>query len=618
MSRRAGALAAACWLLWTAPAAFAQAGPPDVPAGAATIRGRVVERESGAPVSGADVALYALSAEGVPGMRRTTSDADGGFVFEGVSGDPGTTYLVGAQWAGIPQPGGRVTFAPGATEARVEVPVAQVTADPSALRVGEVRLRVERVGSGVRVLETLGLQNEGARAYHVAPEARSDGRPAFETWLPEDAGAFQMPLGVMPEGLEREGSRVRYWGPVHPGSGEVAWSYTLPGTSESLELATRLPAGTREVTVLVPEAGGTLRTDALAEDPEPLQVEGRPFRVFRGAPPAEGPLSLALTFPAARVDPGAFANVETRVVIHADDAALEVDETWLFRVEGDAPVSAPEGGPLLSIPLPAGATALRSGTNGPGLRLAPDAQSLRILGAASPGESAVEISYRVPVEGDTPTWVRRFATRVPLLSVYVADTGRLAPTSERLHRRRPVRTSDLTYMHLEAFEVEPGESVELHIAALPPRGGLPRGGLLALVGLCAAGAIGLLAAPLYRARTARAEEADPSLAEPATERERQAIYAAIQDLDHDHETGKISEDDHRVLRDELRARAVALLRAERAERTGRAPGSTAAPPAPVAAAPACPGCGAGTREGDRFCAQCGSPLAQRSPREAGA
>jgi len=94
-------------------------------------------------------------------------------------------------------------------------------------------------------------------------------------------------------------------------------------------------------------------------------------------------------------------------------------------------------------------------------------------------------------------------------------------------------------------------------------------------------------------------DAPAALAEQSVERE--AVYRAIEALDEDFETGKLSSDDHARMRAELRAEAVALLQSER----------SAAAPKPVAA-PVCPGCGTAVRIADRFCSQCGAPL-ERAP-----
>jgi len=206
--------------------------------------------------------------------------------------------------------------------------------------------------------------------------------------------------------------------------------------------------------------------------------------------------------------------------------------------------------------------------------------------------------------------------------VFVADTGRLAPRSERLHRRRPLRTSDLTYLHFEAFEVAAGEEVALEIGQLPPSA---RGSGTLALGLAlaaAAGAAWLLISPLRLRSTegAGAPEAELSLAR----REREALYEAIRDLDHDFETGKVAAEDHARLGDELRGRAAVLLGQERS----RAPATGASSPVPPGAQRAharsdlasgerrneCGVCQAPADPSHRFCAQCGAALP--APRDA--
>jgi hypothetical protein len=160
-----------------------------------------------------------------------------------------------------------------------------------------------------------------------------------------------------------------------------------------------------------------------------------------------------------------------------------------------------------------------------------------------------------------------------------------------------VRTGDLTYIHLEAFNVAPGEEVGLRISnRAPERGGFP-GGVVAFVLLAGVLSVALLVAPLVGGelgpQDAEAEEL-PGV------RERESIYSAIRDLEHDHETGKISEEDYTSMRDELRARAVELLRRERESAAERE--ETGTPPH-------CPCCGAEVRATDRFCSRCGDALA---------
>ncbi len=614
----------AALLLGLAAAAASSEEPvraPDVPAGPARIAGRVLRAEDGSPVAGAEVALYALTSEGVPGLRRTESDAEGRFAFENVANDPAIGWLVGARFGGVAFPGGRVTFAPGAREASVEVTVDQPSADPRRVEISEQRLRLVREPAGLRAIETLVLENRGRHTYYAAPEAHGEAAPALVTSLPAGATRFEMPLGVVPEGLVREGRRLAWYGPVYPGTQELSWSYVLPapaaGAAEApptrFAFEAHVPERTQQLVVLA-DSNATLEGPGLA-GPEETDIEGRKLRRFTRAKPPAGALALAVTLPAARVAPEAVSLSEVRAVLRLDDAALEVTETHTLRVAGESHVLGTPEAPLLHIPLPAGAARLRFGSDAPGLELAPHAAGgLAVVGSVAPGASNVELAYQL-AQGDAPTrFERRFAARVPVLSVFVADTGRLAPRSDRLHRRRPLRTPDLTYLHLEAFEVAKDEPVAVELGQLPApgRGGRPLAlGALALV---VVGAGWFLTRPL---RGTRGRELAQEAEESAARREREALYEAIRDLDHDFETGKLSEGDHARLRDEFRARALALLEEERVQAAAShaaspaQPGAQRGPASPGLAGgerSQCPACGAPALPAHRFCPQCGEPL----------
>ena len=603
--------------LCLAGAAAAQSPAPDVPPGPARIEGVVRRAENGAPVAGAEVALYALTAEGVPGLRRTASDAEGRFVFENVANDPAIGWLVGARFEGVAFPGGRVAFAPGATVASIEVRVDQPTRDPEKVRVGEHSVRLVREPGGLRALETLALRNEGPNTYFVPAEARAQARAAFETVLPAGAAAFEMPLGVVPEGLVRSGDRLRWYGPVMPGAQELTWSFVLAPEAKLSEdgperyaFSLNVPRDTERVAILVADPDAMLEGEGLT-GPEDTEVDGRAMRRWSLASPRPGPLPLRVSLPPARLAAAGVVSVsEVRAVVQLDDAALDVTETHVLRIDSDSHVMGSADAPLLRIPLPEGAAKLRFGSDAPGLELAPHPQGgLAVQGSVAPGESRVELSYQL-ASGEPPARLARtLATRTPVFSVFVADTGRLAPRSERLHRRRPIRTNDLTYLHFEAFEVDAGEEVALELGLLPPRARGSATLALACVLAGAAAAAWLLIDPLRQRRSGGA--AAPEVELSAARREREALYEAIRDLDHDFETGKVAEEDHARLRDELRARAAALLAQERAHAAASAALPAQPPRGDAARGPSpCPSCGAAVEPAHRFCAQCGAALAR--------
>jgi len=386
--------------------------------------------------------------------------------------------------------------------------------------------------------------------------------------------------------------------------------------------------------------------------------------------------------------PGDLSLTALRAVLDVDAAAVSVREVHELRAEGETPLLGTLQAPLLRIPLPRQAVELRARSSDAGLELRPvptpgdvgagaaagaAGESLAVLGSLAPGELHVELEYRLPAPAaDTPArFARRLPFRIPLLEIYLVDTGDLAPRSKLLHRRRPARDGSTNYLRLEAFEVAPGEEIALTLERLPPRSAVSQGVALAAAWALLLGAVAILLWPLvapFRPRRARAgaEDAAASLdaapgsaaaqgaAYAALREEREALYAAIGDLDHDLETGKLSAADHAELRAELRARAIHLLREERAATPptggaahasaeagatagssaadGGAPGadsemraatgaatgadaradaraeSEAPPGAPHAAAPRCAACGFEAAQAHRFCAHCGAPL----------
>jgi hypothetical protein len=576
----------------------AEPATPDVPAGPGTIRGRIVHQEDARrSLGGIPVVLYALQRTGLPGVRQGVSDHDGSFSFEGVSNEPTTPYLIGAEYQGVPYSGARAVFPPGKLEVEVEIRVAEVTSDAQRVSVPVARLRIEWLGARLRVVESLTIRNGSPRTVYVPAEARSTRPAALRAHLPAGAEEFLMPHGLQPEGVEHRDGEIAFWGPIYPGEQDLSFSYVLPASGERVEIDAAFPSGAERIEVLTPAAGPEPSGEGLIEK-EPKRLEGRSFRIFEG--PALAPdqhLTLSLDLPEARVDPDALEVAEVRLLLTHDDAALEVRETHLFTVDGNVGVTAAPGESLLRIHLPLASQDLRfsSGTTGLTLERLPRG-GLGVGGVAPPGESTVKVDYRIPVNGSSVDLVRSFEARVPLLGIYLADTGRLIPESDRLHRRRPVRTGDLTYIHLEAFSVAPGEEVALRISTRPPSRASFPGGVTAFVLLAGVTSGALLIAPLLGRRLgSEAYEAE----EPPGERERESIYTAIRDLEHDYETGKIAEADYTSMGDELRARAVALLRRER---EGAAEAEESGLPQQ------CPSCGDEVSATDRFCSRCGGAL----------
>jgi len=571
----------------------------DVPEGPARIHGRVVRGARPNEVGGVEVVLYALPQAGAPGLRRSRTEPDGSFTFERITNAPETAYLVGARVGEISFPGERLSFKAGELDREMEIRVAEPTTNPKPVTPAEAKLRLDWTGGRLVVTETHSLRNASELVFYVRPADRERLAPAFRTGLPAGASELRGPLGILPEGIVQRGGELLFFGPIYPGSQQLSFSYALPVTEATLALRKRFPAGTSGATVLVPEGGLSVAARALRPG-ENVTIDGRSYRTLAsGALRPGAELALELTLPAAQSDPSTLSVVEVRVFLEQDAAALTVREDHRLTVAGDRMLAGKPGEPLYRIALPDNARDIRFATDPPGIPLAAAGDGgIELAGPLPAGESEIEIVYHVPVEQGSSRVEFESSRAVPLLSIFVADTG-VALSSERLHRRRPLRTEDRTYLNLEAFELEPGETVSLEISSLTRASAAGRKIALAATLLGAIGIAAALISPLRRG--ALASEAAQATEQFSVPDEREALYAAMRDLEEDFETGKLSEADHALLRNELRSRAALLLQAEREIKQDR--------PQPAATTVFCTQCGAALRSHDRFCPQCGTGVA---------
>ncbi|MBW2315049.1 MAG: zinc ribbon domain-containing protein [Deltaproteobacteria bacterium] len=589
-----------------APASEAAAGSEaapfeisDVPSGAGVLRGRVVHEARPDAVAGVAIALYALDPNGRPGSRNSETDAEGRFVFEGLSTEATVVYLVGARYAGLPFPGDRVVFEAGSTEQTIEVKLFEPSDDLASVRVVQSSVRVA-LGSGrLLVSEVHRLQNSGERVFHVPTERRAGRRAPLEAELFEGVENFAMPLGVVPEGATRDGRDFAFWGPLYPGEQEISFRYDIPIETGARTLVKRFPSAADRIRVFARD-GGPLEAVAGMEPGEVVEESGMRFQPFEvTAPGAAFTTRLSLRVPEMRADPGALELVEGQIILEVDDVTLQAQEQYRLEVTGDSIVRAEPGELLLELRLPEAAEDIRFSADASALGLVRTEGGVGVVGPLQPGSHGLGLAYSLRSGEDGVRLARSFDRRLPLLRVLVADTG-VAVATERLHRRRPQRDGARFYLTFETFELEAGESLALDLRALPPRGSSTRATrVLAMV-------VGVAALAFLLAPLGSKEGADPGLADdaeaPAARHERELLYESIRDLDHDYETGKIDEEGWQTLRAELRGRAVTLLAAERSD------AEASAPPAKPTATLACPACGSEARPGDRFCSGCGAGL----------
>jgi len=586
----------------------------DVPAGPATLRGRVAHPSRESAGAGLTVALFALGADGRPGVRRVQSGPTGEFEFDRISNNPKTVYLLGVRYEGIPF-SLRTAFDPGETVRTSVLEIRDARAQGGGeLEFGAVEIRVDRGCDGARISEAHSLLNPSEFILFVPAEERDKRSPIARVPLPAGASLFDSAGTTLSEGIELRDGEVLFWGPLHSGTQQLRFSYALTAQDRRIEVLRAFPDGAQDVRILTfgdgpaPQGDGLRPTDAvMVGDLSYAAVTSGPAAVTSGpaAPGDEIAFSLEIT----SFEENA-ARLELRSAtmwLELDDAALDVREQFDLVLTGDEPLRSNSDAPLLCLPLPQDAEDLRFSGDTFSMGIQPDPTGgLALRGPIPVGHSGFALTYLLRSGSDGVRFAREFPTGLSLLSIYIADTGVLTET-DRLHRRRPVRTSDRSYIHLEAYQVDPGETVALNVSSLPIARPLPRTASVGFVVLSALVAGLFLTAPL---RSPRAPGEAATTPTSTTSAERASLYAAIRDLEDDFETGKVSAEDHDAMRAEMRQHAGELLRAEREAAMSPAPAPAPAPAAsPVTA---CNECGERTPPDARFCSQCGARLDDRA------
>ncbi len=610
-----------------APSPHAGGGASSVPAlppgdGQMTID--VVVKGSDAPAAGVDVALYALSPDGTPGLGSGVTDTNGRFVFEGLSTDGAITYLAGANYEGVPF-GERVAFEPGQTAQRVRLEVIRASVEGPPIRVEETRVQVGWLGRLLLFDVTVLVRNPGETVRKIDGAARSDHPPLFEAALPAQFVEFAEAAVGFADGLERDGTKLRFFGPVYPGQQEIRWrfTYAVPddagGTTVDIDLPQ--PRGSGRLSVLTPSSGPLLAPSEERAS-QPVEREGVLYDLAElAAVPPGGTLDLKLEVPASRSDTNAIDVPRADWWLDHDDAVVEVRGQIQLEVAPGPHVQGTPEAPLIHIELPEGARlgGVSAATQALGIGEGLDG-GIDVIGPIPPGSSSIEFGYEVSTGADGALDLELGLSRpVDVVNVLVADNG-IAVDSDQLHRRRPFRQGTRNYLHRRAFQVGANERIDVRLAPLDDQAA-PRNRSLLAVLVLGGGAAWFLVAPL-RARPRDDEATATGDGEQAWQREM--IYEAIRDLDLDLETGKVSEQDHAEMRAKLRAEAIELVRAERASRAaseattgsaassgataeGQGAGEATEPSAPARGA-FCPHCGGRVEPDWQFCSHCGGEL----------
>ncbi len=292
-------------------------------------------------------------------------------------------------------------------------------------------------------------------------------------------------------------------------------------------------------------------------------------------------------------DPSAIVLDRIRIFIDREPGLYRLDQVVELRNTGERVVLVDgEAEPALRIALARGHGELRTptGLTPSGFVLGDGVLELR--GPVFSGPRELVFSYDLAPAGSELHSELLFPDGVPELELYVVDE-RYAIDAGPLHPARVTRDADGTvYQRFVGFDLPAGTRIPLSLRPLPPIPRTGSWGSAAAAALVAGALLVFVGRPVTSTERIRDEPA-----EDAEATSKEALFAALRDLEHDFETGKLSAGDRDRLREELRRDALAeLARTRRTE---------AASPAPERA---CRSCGRKALEGDGFCSGCGSAI----------
>jgi len=562
-----GTIAGAAWGQAAPHPSVPTGGPSSIPPGDGTIRGVVTDADHPGATGGLTVALYALQPDGTPGIGSTQTAPDGSFAFSAVSSESAIVYLVGVRYQRVPH-GERIAFGPGQRAIDIAIAVQRPTPDASTVTVVETTLRIESLGKRFVVLETHKLENTGRQPVYVAEGERASHTPPFRANLPQGALNFQPGAFNSTDNFEQDGGEISYWGPLYNGEQELRYGYELPveAAAAVVGFEKRFLLGSGRIRVLAPEHGPRIESaDLLAGTP--IEIDGTRLALLEGDAREPGTaIQLRVHVPDLSSDPSALRLGRADLSIELDDTFLEVTQSQKLSVAAGAHLASTPGEPLLrfAVPLAAKLVGVSAGAEQLGIRTfdspsaSPPEKGISLLGPLGPGEHEFAFRYRIPVENGAAELDLQFPMTLPTLFIRTADTGLLIE-SDRLHRLRPQAMGTRTWMLREAFQIEPDEQLSIRFEALDQKGPWQFGGLAFLI-TASAFVLFFIPNPL---RTPTSEIRSPEDGRAGPAHERDLVYATIRDLEHDFETGKVSEEDYERGRDELRARAVELMREEK-------------------------------------------------------
>lgn len=253
-----------------------------------------------------------------------------------------------------------------------------------------------------------------------------------------------------------------------------------------------------------------------------------------GAGPGAGAGAGAPAAPSTPAVPGTVTfGSQSRIVIELAEGSIEVYGLFDIVNLGAAPV-------MPAAPIVFEAPAEASNTNvleGSSPQAKADGRKVTVSGPFVPGNTSLQIAYRVRYEGDTVHLAQVMPIGLPQTTVIVRKFGALQASLTGMVGQREVPLEGRAYLVLNGKAVAAGDAIQLTLSGLPHRAAWPKNVALALAALVLIAGIVLAFAPRSAAigedvsdlRARRAERFEQLVSVDRALRDRPADTAAVRD-----------------------------------------------------------------------------------------
>jgi hypothetical protein len=248
-----------------------------------TIEGVVINGTAdGGSVAGQNVTLQVFLDDIEMDSASTATDAEGQFVFSGLSTEPGYGYQVELTFQGADYYGEWFSFIEGESLKSIQITVYDSTTSEEAISVAAAHTIIYIQEGSLLVEEYLFFMNESDRTFIGSKEVNAEGdKETLRFSVSKQATELQVSSGLMSCCIVGSDEGFSYTMPVLPGFHEVAYSYVIDYTSGEHQFSRGVIYPTARFDLMVQGGSTAVVVDQLTAE-EPLDINGTEYSHLTG------------------------------------------------------------------------------------------------------------------------------------------------------------------------------------------------------------------------------------------------------------------------------------------------------------------------------------------------